>query len=129
VSTTAPVHITDSTIRRRRGRRPAIMSEEAVAARVRQPAPTVERAPNDWPPLLGFGRAARAERERRGWSLTEFARTTGIAPDDLHAIEAGEADPTFHTISRIAEGLAMRPSHLVALGESETTWMLGGIPF
>jgi len=85
--------------------------------------------PSDWPPLLGFGRALRVEREQRGWSLTELAADAGVSPEDLHAIEAGELDPTFCTICDIAHSLLLRPTRLVELGEEETTWMLDGIPF
>jgi ribosome-binding protein aMBF1 (putative translation factor) len=102
--------------------------QEAAAASVHAPARPLHRHV-DWPPLLGFGRALRVAREQRGWSLAALAERVGVSPADLHAIEAGELDPTYCLICDLAHSLLLGPTRLVELGEEETTWMLGGIPF
>ncbi len=124
MSTTAPatndvcvVHHPDAT---------PCATEEGARIVALRPAPT---PPNDWPPLIGLGRAMRVARERGGWSVTEFALCTGLKRSRLQAIEDGTAGLSFWEISSIAAALSLAPSRLVELGESETTWMLERLPF
>ena len=60
-----------------------------------------------------FGRRVRLLRKERGFSLRQFALTTGIDKSFLSSIELGRKSPTLDTIERIASGLDVTLSYLM----------------
>ena len=60
-----------------------------------------------------FGRRVRLLRKERGFSLRQFALTTGIDKSFLSSIELGRKSPTLDTIERIAGGLDVTLSYLM----------------
>lgn len=55
--------------------------------------------------LLRLGRAVRDRREARGLTRERLAVTTGLDLGAVTAIEAGEADPPFTVLLRLARAL------------------------
>jgi DNA-binding phage protein len=52
--------------------------------------------------------ALRRERERKGLSLTEVARRSGLDPSSLDRLESGkDQNPTYETITRYAAALGL----------------------
>lgn len=47
------------------------------------------------PDMKAFGEAVRAEREKRGWSLREFARRARCSPAYVHDVEYGRRGGKF----------------------------------
>lgn len=60
-----------------------------------------------------FAAAVRAARERRGMTCAELARASGLSRACVARIEDGPANPTFHTILKLAAGLGAQPSDLM----------------
>jgi transcriptional regulator with XRE-family HTH domain len=71
--------------------------------------------------LLGL--AIRSVRETRDSTIEGLARAVGIPSEELQAIEAGELDPDYELLLRLAECLNTRPSAFVVRAEE-----LGGRP-
>jgi transcriptional regulator with XRE-family HTH domain len=70
------------------------------------------------PHLLALGRAVELIRQRRRMSRDALASATGIAVEQIDALERGQFDPTYHDLLAIAEGLGMEdPSGLVAIAD------------
>lgn len=67
-----------------------------------------------------FGNAVRAMREARGVSQERMAAICQMDRSSYASIEQGRRNPSLHTIARIAAGLNMRPSELVAAMEDAT---------
>lgn len=65
--------------------------------------------------LRAFGLRLTQLREERGLSIAELAARAGIDTRDIFAIEAGEKDIHLTTIFRLAEGLGVPASQLLAL--------------
>jgi transcriptional regulator with XRE-family HTH domain len=57
--------------------------------------------------LVVLGRTVRAVRLARGMSIDELTAGSGIAPDDLAALERGEHDPMFHGVLALADALGI----------------------
>ncbi len=51
-------------------------------------------------------------RERRGLSLSEASKLTGVANSTLSKIENGKMSPTFDVVTRIMKGLQISPAFL-----------------
>lgn len=58
------------------------------------------------------GAALRALRYKRGWTLAEVSRRTGVSPSTLSKIENDKLSPTFNNLSRISTGLSIDISAL-----------------
>lgn len=60
-----------------------------------------------------FGDRLRTERNNIGVSQMDLAELSGIHFTNLARIERGEANPSLHTIVRIASALGTDPANLV----------------
>jgi XRE family transcriptional regulator, regulator of sulfur utilization len=69
------------------------------------------------PNLLILGRAVKLIREQRGMSVDELANASGVLRERIGAVEAGQLDPTYELLLKIADGLGIQPSALVTLAE------------
>jgi XRE family transcriptional regulator, regulator of sulfur utilization len=58
-------------------------------------------------------RNIRTLRKRRGLSLTELSRLTGVAASNLSSIELGKTSPTVSTLTKIAAAFNVRPGSLL----------------
>jgi transcriptional regulator with XRE-family HTH domain len=70
-----------------------------------------------------FGRAIRELRARRGFSQEDLGFASHLHRNYVGAIERGKINPTMRTILRLAIGLHVRPSELLALAEERHTDM------
>lgn len=61
----------------------------------------------------------RATREARGISQADLAKASGLSQAHISQIERGPANPTFHTVLKLADGLGVRPSDLMPEGGHE----------
>lgn len=59
------------------------------------------------------GQKVREIREKRGVSLNELARRSGVAKGNLSEIERGHKSPTVRTLRKIARGLDVSPRSLL----------------
>ncbi len=77
------------------------------------------RPPRSTPPpeRRAFGRTVREQRGRAGLSLTELSERTLVHAGYLAAVERADVEPTLRTMTRIATGLEMPLSELVARWE------------
>lgn len=73
--------------------------------------------PKHSPAHNALGRAVRWIRARRGWSQEELGFEAGLHRNYIGAIERGEINATFSVLRRLARGLRMPLSELVAEGE------------
>lgn len=51
-------------------------------------------------------------REERGWSQTDFARSTGLNRAYLNEVEAGKRNPAIKNLIKISQGLGVELSYL-----------------
>ena len=61
-----------------------------------------------------IGGRIRSARQRRGMSLSELGRVSGIAKATLSNIEAGEANPTLDTLGQLSNALKTPLGELLA---------------
>lgn len=66
-----------------------------------------------------LGRAMLEARARRGFSQEDAAFSTGIHRNQWGALERGDGNPTFATLMRIAAGVDLPLSEVVALYERQ----------
>ncbi len=64
-----------------------------------------------------FGRAVREARARRGLSQETLGFAAGLHRNYVGAVERGEINPTLRVVFKLAHGLVMLPSELLALAE------------
>lgn len=64
-----------------------------------------------------IGRRIHAERELRGWSLSELAEHSGVSKAMLSAMERGMTSPTAALLVRVASAFGMTLSTLIARAE------------
>lgn len=69
---------------------------------------------------IRIGQKVKAEREKRGWSLTDLAENSGVSRAMIHKIERGESSPTATLLARLAGSFDMSMSQLIALSEVQT---------
>jgi transcriptional regulator with XRE-family HTH domain len=67
------------------------------------------------PPLDRIAAAIRRERERTGLSLSELARTAGVAKSTLSQLESGTGNPSLETLWALSVALDVPLSRLVDL--------------
>lgn len=67
-----------------------------------------------------IGLKVKAERERRGWSLTDLAENSGVSRAMIHKIERGESSPTATLLARLSGAFDMSMSQLLAEMEVRT---------
>lgn len=68
-------------------------------------------------PQPALGRAIRALRQKRGYTLKTLAPKAGVTWGTLGVIERGEANPTWGTVREIASALGVSVSELAKLAE------------
>ena len=73
------------------------------------------------PPLStwhqAFGRAVRQLRDERQLSQEALGQKTGLHRNYIGGVERGELNPSLTNIKKIAEGLGLKPSELMAIAE------------
>lgn len=71
----------------------------------------------------------RAERERRGWTLTQLAEASGVSRAMINRIERGESNPTAVVLGKLSAAFRLSISSLLALaeGEAHTAAVAGGV--
>jgi transcriptional regulator with XRE-family HTH domain len=67
-----------------------------------------------------LGHVVRYTRARRGLSQEELGYRAGLHRNYVGAIERGEINPTFRVLLKLATGLCMPLSELIATAEEET---------
>lgn len=67
--------------------------------------------------LAALGEALRRERQRQGRTQQAVADDAGVRREYLASAELGERNPAYATLTRIAGGLGVPLSQLVADGE------------
>ncbi len=65
-----------------------------------------------------LGLRVRAEREGRGWSLTELSERAGVSRAMIHKVERGESSPTAALLGRLCGAFGFSISTLIARAEA-----------
>ncbi len=93
----------------------------------RKPSSNVELSMPDAPSTerLSVGKMFRLEREAQQLSLDDAAERMGLDPRHLRRIEADDSDLRLSSLVRIAHGLGMRASDLVARAEAGVGYATG----
>jgi transcriptional regulator with XRE-family HTH domain len=66
-----------------------------------------------------IGARIRAERESRGWSLTELAERSAVSRSMIHKIERGESSPTAALLGKLSGAFQLSMSTLIARAEAQ----------
>lgn len=69
------------------------------------------------PGHLAFGQAVRQLRQERGLSQETLGYAAGLHRNYVGGVERGELNPTLTSIEKLAAGLSVKASELVALAE------------
>jgi len=77
-----------------------------------------DRRDEDARGLAALGAAIEALRTQAGLSAEELATRAELPPPSLAAIEAGEEEPTWGDLRRLAQGLETPLERLLELAES-----------
>lgn len=64
--------------------------------------------------LRKLGERLAAFRRQKDLNLLQLAALTGVASEDIAALEAGELDPTITMLAALAHGLGLSPSELLS---------------
>lgn len=64
-----------------------------------------------------IGARIRAERENRGWSLTELASRAEVSRAMIHKVERGESSPTANLLGKLSGAFGLSMSTLLARAE------------
>lgn len=65
-----------------------------------------------------LGLRVRAEREGRGWSLTDLSERAGVSRAMIHKVERGESSPTAALLGRLCGAFGFSVSTLIARAEA-----------
>ncbi|KQV63798.1 XRE family transcriptional regulator [Rhizobium sp. Root1220] len=65
-----------------------------------------------------LGERVRAERELRGWSLSDLANQSGVSRAMIHKIERSESSPTASLLGKLCGAFSLTVSSLVARAEA-----------
>ncbi len=84
-------------------------------------APRRRTTPADAAAVPSLGERIRAERRSQGLTLEEAAARAGIALNHLQRIEQGSGNPTARTLARVATGLRVELSALLATESTALT--------
>ena len=60
----------------------------------------------------------RAERESRGWSLTELAARAAVSRAMIHKVERGDSSPTANLLGKLSGAFGLSMSTLLARAEA-----------
>ncbi len=64
-----------------------------------------------------IGTRIRAERENRGWSLTDLAGRAAVSRAMIHKVERGESSPTAQLLGKLSGAFGLSMSTLMARAE------------
>jgi transcriptional regulator with XRE-family HTH domain len=67
------------------------------------------RAPSD---RSSFGERVRRLRKEKGWTLTEVAVSSGLAPSTISKVERGQMSLTYDRLVLLARGLEVHLTEL-----------------
>ena len=67
---------------------------------------------------LRIGARIRAERENRGWSLSDLAARASVSRAMIHKVERGESSPTAHLLGKLSGAFGLSMSTLLARAEA-----------
>lgn len=65
-----------------------------------------------------LGARIRAERESRGWSLTDLAERAAVSRAMIHKIERGDSSPTANLLGKLSGAFGLSMSTLLARAEA-----------
>ena len=68
---------------------------------------------------LRIGSRIRAERESRGWSLTDLAERASVSRAMIHKVERGESSPTANLLGKLSGAFGLSMSTLMARAEMQ----------
>lgn len=68
---------------------------------------------------IRIGARIRAEREGRGWSLSELAERASVSRAMIHKVERGDSSPTANLLGKISGAFGLSMSTLLARVEIE----------
>lgn len=71
-----------------------------------------------------IGARIRAEREGRGWSLTDLAGRAGVSRAMIHKVEHGASSPTAQLLGKLSGAFGLTMSTLIARAEVESGRLL-----
>jgi transcriptional regulator with XRE-family HTH domain len=63
---------------------------------------------------LRLGRSLRDLRDERGWSRKDLAARTGLSYPYISQLENGDREPSFDTLTRLAEAFGLAVEELIA---------------
>lgn len=66
---------------------------------------------------LRLGARIRAEREGRGWSLTDLAERASVSRAMIHKVERGDSSPTANLLGKLSGAFGLSMSTLLARAE------------
>jgi transcriptional regulator with XRE-family HTH domain len=69
------------------------------------------------PDAAALGRALQAVRTERGISQMQLAKATGFMQSWISQVERGRRNPSWNNVARLADGLGVSVSELVARAE------------
>lgn len=69
--------------------------------------------------LAAFGAALKAERKRKGLSEEKLGLECDLDRTYVSGLERGVRNPTLLVVERLAEGLKVQPSELLAAAEAQ----------
>ena len=69
--------------------------------------------------LAAFGAALKAERKRKGLSQEKLGFECDLDRTYVSGLERGVRNPTLLVVERLAEGLKVQPSELLAAAEAK----------
>lgn len=67
-----------------------------------------------------LGQRVRAERQGRGWSLSDLSERAGVSRAMIHKVERGESSPTAALLGRLCGAFGFSISTLIARAEAGT---------
>lgn len=67
---------------------------------------------------IRIGARIRAEREGRGWSLTELAERASVSRAMIHKVERGDSSPTANLLGKLSGAFGLSMSTLLARAEA-----------
>lgn len=65
-----------------------------------------------------IGARIRAERESRGWSLTDLAERASVSRAMIHKVERGDSSPTANLLGKLSGAFGLSMSTLIARAET-----------
>jgi transcriptional regulator with XRE-family HTH domain len=70
------------------------------------------------PDATALGRAVQAIRAEKGISQVQLSENTGLMQSWISNVEHGRRNPSWNNVIRLAQGLGVRASELVARAET-----------